>query len=147
MIQCLSESGMAGTGEILPGCAEDIMPALPGRSVDLVFSSPPYFDWEKYSYDASQSFIRFVSYEEWRQGFLEPVIRHSHRVLRPKGKFVVNVSTERRLPGVKDVKAIATQVGFRYVGSVPLLITRVPYLHPRDDKPHKQEVLLAFEKR
>jgi SAM-dependent methyltransferase len=147
MLQRLSENGVAGAGEILPGCAEDVMPSLPAAWVDLVFSSPPYFNWEKYSHDESQSFIRFASYADWKQGFLEPVIRHSHRVLRAKGKFVVNVSTERRLPSIPEVKAIASQVGFRYLHTIPLLIARVPYLHPRGDRPHKQEALLAFEKR
>ena len=146
MLQKLKASGVAGSGEILAGCAEDLMPLLPARSADLVFSSPPYFNWEKYSEEGSQSFIRFNAYEGWKEGFLMPIIAQSFRVLKRGGKLVMNVSMGRRRPNASDVMPIGMAAGFRFVECFPLLITRIPYLHPRNDAPHKSEALLVFRK-
>jgi hypothetical protein len=146
MLRSLKEHGAKGSAEVVPGCAEDVMRLLPGEGVDLVFSSPPYFNWERYSDEASQSFIRYSSYHDWKGGFLEPVIRQSFRVLKSGGKFVVNISGKRRRPDANDVRTICSAVGFQYLGCVPLLISRVPYLHPRNHEPHKHESILVFGK-
>ena len=63
------------------------------------------------------------------------------------GHMVLNISGGRRKPGASDVKAISKSVGLIYLGCVPLLISRVPYLHPRNHHPQKREVLLIFRKR
>jgi DNA modification methylase len=146
MLMSIGEQGADGSAEIIAGCAEDVMCLLPRSVASLVFSSPPYFDWEKYSDEASQSFIRYADYDDWKRGFLEPVIRQSLRVLKRGGKFVVNISGGRRRPDASDVRKISLAVGFRYLGCIPLLISRVPYLHPRNDQPHKREAILIFEK-
>lgn len=36
---------------------------LPCNGVDLVFTSPPYFDTEKYSNETTQSWVRYSDYE------------------------------------------------------------------------------------
>jgi SAM-dependent methyltransferase len=146
MLDALKKIHTPGSAEILLGCAEDLMPQLPRAHADLVFSSPPYFNWEKYSHDTSQSFVRYSTYEAWREGFLQPILRESARVLRKDGYLVVNISGGRRKPDAQEVKSICQNVGLRYVGYIPLLITRVPYMHPRNNQPHKCEVLLIFEK-
>lgn len=144
---CLERFHPLGSAEILKGCAEDLMPLLPRARTDLVFSSPPYFNWERYSSDGNQSFIRHATYEAWRDGFLEPVLRESARILRKRGHLVLNISGGRRKPDVQDVRVICEPVGLRYLACIPLLICRVPYMHPRDGQPHKREVLLIFGKR
>jgi DNA methylase len=146
MLESLKKHGAHGSAEVLIGCAEDVMRLLPENAANLVFSSPPYFDWEKYSHEASQSFIRYSSYDDWKSGFLEPVIGQSLRVLKRGGKFVVNISGGRRKPDANDVRMISLAVGLQYLGSIPLLISRVPYLHPRNDAPHKHEEILVFGK-
>jgi hypothetical protein len=147
MTDYLKQLHVPGSAEILAGCAEDIMPQLPSRSAALVFSSPPYFNWEKYAFDASQSFVRHATYEAWKAGFLTPTLQESARVLRKGGHMVLNISGGRRKPGASDVKTISKSVGLIYLGCVPLLISRVPYLHPRNHHPQKREVLLIFRKR
>jgi len=146
MLTNMTEYGARGSAEIIAGCAEDVMHLFPRSMANLVFSSPPYFNWEKYSSEESQSFIKFGTYEEWKNGFLEPVILQSMRVLKKGGKFAVNISGGKRKPTADDVREISLAVGFRYIRSIPLLITRVPYLHPRNDAPHKHEAILIFEK-
>jgi hypothetical protein len=146
MIESLRNHGVESFAEVIPGCAEDVMKLLPKNIANLVFSSPPYFNWEKYSDEASQSFIRYASYDAWIEGFLNPVIRQSFRLLKGKGKFVVNISGKRRQPDGEDVKKLCLASGFKYAGRIPLLISRVPYLHPRNDEPHKLETILVFRK-
>lgn len=144
MLRQLKELCPKGSAEILRGCAEDVMPELPSGRADLVFSSPPYFNWEKYSSDASQSFIRYSTYEAWREGFLRPVLSESARILRKGGHLVLNISGRARKPDAQEVGAICREAGLRRLGCIPLLISRVPYMHPRNAKPHKCEALLIF---
>lgn len=41
---------------------------------DLVFTSPPFFDLEKYSNSPTQSHIKFSTLEEWMDGFMLPFL-------------------------------------------------------------------------
>jgi tRNA1(Val) A37 N6-methylase TrmN6 len=51
---------------LIEGCAEDVMPRLERRSVDLIFSSPPYFNLERYSSQPTQSYQRYPTYDSWK---------------------------------------------------------------------------------
>jgi SAM-dependent methyltransferase len=133
--------------EIIAGCAEDLLPQMPSRSAGLVFSSPPYYNWERYSDSPQQSFIRYGSYDAWLDGFLEPCIRESRRILRRRGRLVLNISGRSRWPSAEDVIRIAKRSHFRLVETMPMLLARVPYLHPRNGSPYKPELLLVFEQR
>jgi SAM-dependent methyltransferase len=128
------------------GCAEDILPALSTESADLVLSSPPFHDWEKYSEQPTQSYLRYPSYETWLRCFLGQAVRQSCRVLRRGGRLVLNVSRQYRRPGEDEVQHLAVQSGLELEASLPLLLARVPYLHPRGAGPFKAEVLLVFKK-
>lgn len=59
---------------------------------DLVFTSPPYFDKEKYSYEDTQSFIRYPTYLEWRDSFLFRLIEKSYHAIKLGGYFIINVA-------------------------------------------------------
>lgn len=58
---------------------------------DLVFTSPPYYDTERYSDDEEQSFKRYESFDAWVAGFYKPFLEKSMRALKPGGKFILNV--------------------------------------------------------
>jgi hypothetical protein len=129
------------------GRAECVLKRIASESVDLVFSSPPYYDWERYSEDDSQSFVRYASYEAWLAGFLTPCIEESNRTLRPNGLMVLNVSGRGRRPSREDVVRIAERSAFVLRDEIPMLLARVPYLHPRTLGAYKPELLLVFQKR
>jgi SAM-dependent methyltransferase len=135
------------SARIYQGRAESVLTRFPSGSVDLVFSSPPYYDWERYSDDNSQSFVRYASYVAWLAGFLTPCVEESYRVLRPKGRMVLNVSGGWRKPSREDVVRIAERSGFVLLEEVPMLLARVPYLHPRRLGAFKAELLVVFQKR
>ena len=84
-------------------CAEEFMETLAPRSVDLVFSSPPYFNVERYSVEDSQSYCRYRSYQTWKDKFLEVILAASHRALRTGGYLVINVADTDRHPIAADL--------------------------------------------
>jgi DNA modification methylase len=66
------------------GDAEDILQQLPEESVDLIFTSPPY-------YNAKPEYTEYITYEEYLLK-IRKVIQLCHRVLN-EGRFcVMNVS-------------------------------------------------------
>ena len=53
---------------------------------DMVFTSPPYYDIEKYSYQKEYS-----SMEEWDQSFYIPLFQQTYRHLKPGGHYILNI--------------------------------------------------------
>lgn len=60
---------------------------------DMVVTSPPYFNTEKYSDEPDQSYIRYPTLQEWQHGFLAPMIDMSFRALKPGGYLILNVGS------------------------------------------------------
>ena len=58
--------------------------------VDFAFTSPPYFDTEKYANEPTQSYIAFPTLERWLDGFLRPTIVRAAGVLRRGGVLAIN---------------------------------------------------------
>ena len=131
---------------ILHGCAERELPRIRDASADLVFSSPPFFNWEHYSHSRNQSFKRYPDYDLWQSRFLWPVVAESFRVLRHAGYLVLNVSNGNRLPSPSHVKELAGRAGFKLHSAAQMLFPKLPYLHPRDGGAVKSELLLVFKK-
>lgn len=62
---------------------------------DFAFTSPPYFDTERYSEEETQSWKRYPTAEQWRSGFFKPLIHKTLSALKSGGSFVLNVGTRR----------------------------------------------------
>ncbi len=69
---------------VVCGDCEFVLQELPAESVDLIFTSPPY-------YNARPEYNDYVTYEEYLQK-LRRVIREAHRVLKEGRFFVINVA-------------------------------------------------------
>ncbi len=59
---------------------------------DLVFTSPPHFNLEKYSDEENQSWKKFSKYQDWINGFMKPFCKISHKVLKKNGYLIVNIA-------------------------------------------------------
>lgn len=82
-------------------------------SYDLSFSSPPYFNTEEYSYEENQSFIRYPTKEEWKNGFLIPLIEKNYLYLKKEGYFIINIANVKTYPNLEeDVLKICENMGF-----------------------------------
>jgi len=61
--------------------------------LDLIFTSPPYFNREAYSEDENQSYKKYGStYESWRDGFLRPTLENCVEFLKPNRYILWNVA-------------------------------------------------------
>lgn len=122
------------------GSATDLLDRLEPRSADLVFTSPPYFDKERYGDDKWQSYVQFSSYEGWLNGFLESAIRQSFAVLKTHGHLVLNVADNRRFRLATDTSEILKKIfGNVTIHNMPM--RRLPsYSH--FDSAHRSEQIL-----
>lgn len=89
---------------------------LKDNTVDLCFTSPPYFDCEKYSEEETQSYIKYPTKEKWLNGFLKNTLIECKRVLK-KDKYIVlnvqNVKSYKNL--VEDVKSLCYSLDLELV--------------------------------
>lgn len=59
--------------------------------VDLIFTSPPYFDLELYGDDEGQSTVKFPTYPEWLEGYVKPTIDNCMKYLKTDGIIAINI--------------------------------------------------------
>lgn len=98
--------------------------------VDLVFTSPPYFDREHYSESEHQSWKKHGrSLAAWIDGFLLPVIQRARRALRPGGRLILNVAdlqeNGKTIPVVDQTIAAALTSGFLHVETLRMPISAI----------------------
>lgn len=98
--------------------------------VDLVFTSPPYFNREAYSEDEEQSYKKFNSFEAWCEGFLKPTIYTAARWLRPGGHMLWNIADvkigKNLLPLEERSIAYAKEAGLIQLDTLRLLLMPMP---------------------
>ena len=56
---------------------------------DMVFTSPPFFDKEMYSFNMNQSFRKYPTYKDWLDNWLMTVVKKSTDKLTRNGKLVI----------------------------------------------------------
>jgi hypothetical protein len=65
---------------------------LTGVEVDFVFTSPPYFDVEKYSEEDTQSWKRYKSKDLWLNNFFLPSLTKAWEALSEGGRIAINIA-------------------------------------------------------
>jgi hypothetical protein len=65
---------------------------LPDQNFDLVMTSPPYFDLEKYTNENTQSISGFGNEKEWFDNFLKIAIKKCWKKINEGGHMVLNIS-------------------------------------------------------
>ena len=71
---------------------------------DLVFTSPPFFDLEKYSNAPTQSNVKFTQFEAWMNGFMYPLLIKSVAALKKNGHLCLYVNDYRGMKYVADIQ-------------------------------------------
>jgi hypothetical protein len=59
---------------------------------DTVFTSPPYFDTERYNTDESQSWKRYKGLDNWLNNFLFEILGRAWTALKPNGFMAINIA-------------------------------------------------------
>lgn len=103
------------------GDCEEILQELPAGSIDLVFTSPPY-------YNARPEYTDYVTYEEYLLK-LRKVIQNVHRVLAEGRFFVMNISpvlvrranrneASQRIAVPFDVHRLFVEEGYDFIDDI-----------------------------
>jgi len=114
-------------GKIIQNVSEEYQP----KDIDLAFSSPPYFNLEKYSDEETQCMVRYRSLDEWFSGYVEPTIENIYKSLNKDGIFATNIA-DYKTYGKKEYKVVddwitvSERIGFRHVGTIKMMLNTRP---------------------
>ncbi len=106
---------------VLLGDSEETLTGLPAGSVDLAFTSPPYFN-------ARPDYTDYISYEEYLLK-IRKVIQQCHRLLAEGRFFVMNVSpvllrrasrsqASKRIAVPFDMHRLFVEEGFEFIDDI-----------------------------
>lgn len=112
------------------------------NSFDFAFTSPPYFDVEKYDGENS-SRKKHSNYESWRDGFYTTLIKNVYNLIKPGKFFCLNVGSQK-YPLAKDAMSIAATIGFEFVSIDNSFIKGLNM--GESDNNDNGEVLITFRK-
>jgi tRNA1(Val) A37 N6-methylase TrmN6 len=95
------------------------------NSLDLCFTSPPYFDTEKYSNEETQSYIKFPTIDSWLDGFLYKTIKNCYYGLKNNGYLIININNVKNINLNEPTKEIAIKLGFIYEREYKLVLSSI----------------------
>ncbi len=102
-------------------------PELSPTGYDMILTSPPFFNMEKYSSDPTQSGVRYPSYESWKRMFLYPMLRKTYRLVSRGGRIVIYVNNIKKYPILEDTKFYMTNMKeLTYEGYITWQNTKYP---------------------
>jgi len=117
------------------------------NSLDLCFTSPPYFDLEKYSDESTQSYVKFKTKQEWIEGFLRPTIENAYNGLKQDKYLLLNIADPKGKGNLNlegETIRIAKEIGFEYEGFLKLALSNVKMSSDREK--YKYEPIFKFVK-
>lgn len=89
---------------------------------DIVFTSPPYFNVERYSYDETQSWVRYKGIDAWNKLFLHKVIEKIWPSIKKGGRLYINIAdvyaTSKADTNTKGYQEITNPMN-DYISSLP----------------------------
>lgn len=134
---------------VLNECSEDV--TLPAGSIDMAFSSPPYFDLEVYTEEDTQSVNRYPTLDLWMEQYTYITMKNIYNALKRNGIFAFNIADY-------NYKSRTTYIVDRWIemaksiGFTPLeysdmaLQTRRGVGHDNSNKRSKREGIFIFSK-
>ena len=126
--------------EIVQKGSEDFLPDK--ESLDLCFTSPPYFNTEKYSDEETQSYIKFPTKDKWTDGFLRKTIQNCRYGLKRNRYMLINIANVSSFKNLEDVTIkTAEQEGFVYEDTYRLTLSKI------SGNGFKYEPIFVFRKR
>jgi hypothetical protein len=97
-----------------------------GESLDLCFTSPPYFDTEKYSDESTQSYIKYPTQDEWVNGFLRKTIENCYTGLKEGGYMLYNIANTPKYKFIEEQTVkISKELGFAQEDTLQLTLSSV----------------------
>ena len=138
-----------GKGVVVNGVSEDVNSYNGFEKIDLCLSSPPYFNLEQYSGDASQSYNKFSDYKMWLDNYWDMTVKNCISVMKPNAYFclVIEASFKKYDIG-KDMLDKCVSNGLRLVETYPLQTSRSHLSGKRKSKDvvKTTEAIYCFER-
>lgn len=122
---------------------------------DLSFTSPPYFNLEKYSEDSCQSTRNYDNYSLWLTNFVQPTIENTYKYLKIGGYAMINIKNltrDGKQPLYDDwFRIFSNQTGFQFVETFEMNIqSKKNYIMNTNYTPDKykgfKEPIMVFKK-
>ena len=96
------------------------------ESLDLCFTSPPYFDTEKYSDEETQSYVKFPTQDDWVDGFLRKTIENCYTGLKEGGYMLYNIANTSKYKFIEEETVkISKELGFIQEDTLQLTLSSV----------------------
>jgi len=114
-------------------------PYIDPESLDLVFTSPPYFDKERYFQEKTQAWFGRTE-KEWIRNYLKPTIAFAYAYLKPGRLFALNVDK------ASPYKECAEEAGFVLEADEDWVVRRHPYAKRKNKALFQSERLLIWRK-
>jgi hypothetical protein len=132
--------------ELVKKGSENFIPAE--NSLDFCFTSPPYFDCEKYSNEPTQSYVKFNTKDNWRDGFLRKTFENCYYGLKKDKYMLINIANTKTYPTLEaDTIQVAMNVGFTYEGKMEYLLSNLSLRQNKDEYNYKAEPVFMFRKK
>lgn len=132
--------------------------------LDIAFTSPPYFNRERYGPDdaTTQSWYAYPQYEDWKTNFLKPTLTTIYEYLKNDRYILWNIADikigkNKYYPLEQDSIDILIKLGCEYKGKLKMLMTRMVGINTAPDggvknvvkhngKYYKYEPIFIFKK-
>lgn len=104
------------------------------NTVDLIFTSPPYFNIEKYSDSDTQSWVRYKEIDIWNKEFLHKALGNMIQTLKSGGTMAINISDVFSTSGkertylsiVSPMCDFLSEQGMIYKGTIGMAMAKRP---------------------
>jgi hypothetical protein len=116
--------------ELICSPAEDVDYSKYENYFDTIFTSPPYFDVEKYSDEDTQSYKRYTTIDSWNENFLHKTIGKLIPTLKKDGTLAINIADvyHESVKGYVDItnsmNDFIKSQGLKYEGCIGMEMTK-----------------------
>lgn len=108
----------------------DVSENFQPTDIDLAFSSPPYFNLEKYCDESTQCMVRCTTLDEWFELYAVPTMKNIYQGLGADGVFATNIADYKSPAGEFRVVdrwiTTAEKIGFRHTGTIKMMLNTRP---------------------
>jgi site-specific DNA-adenine methylase len=95
-------------------------------SVDLCFTSPPYYDNERYCEEKTQSFKSYPTKEYWVNDYLKKTINNCKRCLKKNSYMIINIANTPSCNWLESkILEISKQQGFVLSNTYKLVLSSI----------------------
>ena len=96
------------------------------ESLDLCFTSPPYFDTEKYSDEETQSYVKYPTKNKWVNGFLYKTIENCYNGLKGNKYMLINIANTPKYKFIEEETVrISKELGFKQEQTIELTLSSI----------------------